>query len=191
MPRARATDASLTAAQLAKLLGITEQRIRQWADLGCPQVRKGRYTVAAVFKWRVEREAARVKERTNAGSPLQQKLRAEAELKELQLARERGELMPAEEHAEIVSRIAGGFAAVAAGQLTRFERRAVQATTPAAARVLMQEIHRALMEGAQGLADTLEAEADALELAAQSASHTTGTARAVPPTDAEDQWPAL
>jgi phage terminase Nu1 subunit (DNA packaging protein) len=165
----------VNATQLAQIHGVTRETIRQWTVAGCPRRQDGSYVVAETITWRIQRE---IEKERKARSPeddapklteMNRKLRAEADLKELQLERERGELIPTEEHEEIVSRIAGGFAAVAAGQLTRFERRIVQAATPADARVLTQDIHRALMEGAQGLADDLESEADGLEAVAAEA----------------------
>lgn len=164
----RSRDAGVSASALAQLNGVTRETVRQWTFAGCPRRDDGSYIVAEVISWRIARElekdrAARApKDGDEKISELNRKLRAEAELKELQLERERGLAVSAEDHESVIARIAGGFAAVASGQLSRFERRMVQATTPADARVITQEIHRALMEGAQGLADALEAEADAL-----------------------------
>jgi phage terminase Nu1 subunit (DNA packaging protein) len=146
---------------------VTRETIRQWTVAGCPRRQDGSYIAAETITWRIQREIEKDKKtRAPQGdepklTEMNRKLRAEAELKELQLAQMQGTMIPAEQHEEIVSRIAGGFAAVASGQLTRFERKIVQTTTPAEARVLTTEIHRALMEGAQGLADELDAEADA------------------------------
>lgn len=149
--------------------GVSRETIRQWTVANMPRRDDGTYIVAETITWRIQRELAKDRE-TRAPkdgdekmSELNRKLRAEAELKELQLERERGLAVLADDHEAVVARIAGGFAAVASGQLSRFERRMVQAKTPAEARVLTQEIHRALMEGAQGLADDLESEAVALE----------------------------
>ena len=144
---------------------MTRETIRQWTADGCPRLDNGTYIVAETITWRIRRETARKKPEGESGdrpkSEMNRKLAVEADLKELQLEQLRGNLVTRELHEEAVGRIAGGFAAVAAGQLARFERRIVQATTPAAARLVTQEIHRALMEGAQSLADELDAEAAA------------------------------
>lgn len=141
--------------------------MRQWTIAGCPRLSDGTYIAAETITWRIQRELQLARPAKAEGekpvTEMNRKLAAEADLKELQLAQLRGELVTVEAHTEVVARIAGGFAAVASGQLARFERRIVQATTPAAARVVTQEIHRALMEGAQDLADDLD---DAAEEAA-------------------------
>lgn len=150
--------------QLAKLHGVSRNTIYEWlaAEPRLPQRDDGSFIVAETIAWRVQRELNKDR-KTRAQqndepklSEMNRKLRAEADLKELQLERERGSLIPFEMFEEKIGKVIGGFAAVAAGQLTRFERKAVQADTPAAARVLMQEIHRALMEGAQEFAGEVD-----------------------------------
>lgn len=156
--------ATYSRSAIAQLLGVTPQRVTQWIQAGCPTTGDGKkLDLVTVVEWRIARAETQARSATRAESPLQRKLDAEAKLKELQLEREQALSVSAEDHEEVVARIAGGFAAVAAGQLQRFERRMVQARTPADARVITQDIHRALMEGAQELAESLDSDADELE----------------------------
>lgn len=168
----RAREAGVSATALATLHGVTRETVRQWTVDGCPRRDDGRYMPDETITWRIRREVAKVRKDDGSGarakpaSEMHRKIAAEADLKELQVEQLRATLVPAELHAEIVGRIAGGFAAVAAGQLTRFEKKIVQATRAAQARVITQDIHRALMEGAQALASELEDAARAADEAA-------------------------
>lgn len=140
--------------------------MRKWGLAGCPRKDDGTFVVAEVVTWLrardVEQALAKVKSADAPKTELNRKLAVEADLKELQLARERRESVTADDYDEAIARIAGGFAAVAKGQLARFERDIVRTTTAPDARKLTDRIHAALMEGAQGLADELEAEAQAM-----------------------------
>jgi hypothetical protein len=144
-------------------LGVSAESVRKWHLGGCPRKDDGTFVVAEVVTWLrardVEAERTKAKSTDAPKTELNRKLSVEADLKELQLAQLRGELVTIEVHDEQIGRIVGGFAAVAKGQLTRFERDIVRSTTAADARKLTDRIHAALMEGAQGLADDLDAEA--------------------------------
>lgn len=165
VPR-RARVETFPPGKLAQLLGVSGESVRKWAQAGCPRLDSGEFVVAEVVTWLrqrdVEAERAKAKGDDKPKTELNRKLAAEAELKELQLERERRESVAIADFDEALGRVVGGFASVAKGQLTRFEREIVRATTPADARVLTDRIHTALMEGAQGLADELDTEADAL-----------------------------
>ncbi len=148
-------------------MGVSREAVRLWTVANPPVPRRddGTFIVAEVVTWRIQRavEAERDKRSGDAKpagqSEMNRKLAAEADIKEMQLAQLRGELVPAADHQLIIERVAGGFAAVASGRLARFERDIVQAITPGAARRVTQAIHVALMEGAQDLAQELEDEA--------------------------------
>lgn len=159
--------------ELARLLGVARETVRQWTAAGCPRLDSGEYVLAEVVAWRVrqavEKERAGRKADAAPKTEMNRKLAVEADLKELQLAQMRGALVPAALHDEQMQRVVGGLAAVAKGQLTRFEREIVRATTAPEARKVTERIHEALMRGAQGLADELEAEAAALEAADEAA----------------------
>lgn len=159
----RAGDSGMTQAELARALGRTPETIRNWTIAGCPRRDDGNYMLAEVVTWYGKREFDRGRADAKPKkelSEMNRKLSVEADLKELQLERERGESLPAEEYHASVRRIVGGFAAVAKGRLSRFEREAVKVGTPADARRLMDRISHALLEGAHDVAATLEAEAD-------------------------------
>lgn len=167
-PRAprRATDAGFNQASLARLIGVTVESIRLWTQQGCPRRDDGSYICAEVVAWLRQREREKIREelKTSGKAPteMNRKLAAEADLKELQLARERGETLTAEVFDERMGRVVGGFAAVAKGQLHRYERAIVRTTTAVEARKLTEQIHAALMEGAHNLADELDTEAATL-----------------------------
>lgn len=157
----RARETGLGQADLARLLGCTPETIRNWTLDGCPRRDDGTYIVAEVFTWvrKWDRDRAAKEKPPKQQKEFDRKLSFEADLKELQLKRELGEVLPAAEYHASIAKIAGGFAAVAKGRLSRFEREVVKTTTPAGARRLMDKMSAALMEGAQGLADELEEEA--------------------------------
>lgn len=155
--------------QLSALMGVSREAVRLWTMANPPVPRRddGTFVVAEVVTWRIqraveaEREKIRDDEKPKTQSEMNRKLSVEADLKELQLEQMRGTLVPIELHQEIIGKISGGFAAVAAGRLARYERAIVQAKSAADARRLTQQIHIALMEGAQDFADELDEEAAA------------------------------
>lgn len=161
---------SITLAEFAADWAVTIRAVTGWIQEGMPhrETKHGRRIVRAEANpWLLERakESARRPEDGEKVSELTRKTRAEADLKELELRERLGELIPMDLHLERVEGIIAGFAAVASGRLARFERDIVQAGTPGAARVLTQEIHRALLEGAQAYADQVEVEAGELATA--------------------------
>lgn len=160
---------TVSLSEFAEFQGFSQDWIRQLCDKhGMPhRMVRGNYRLvpAKASQWLRERHK---QEQRDAESPDEAKeragkLRAERELKELELAERKATLIMAVIHDTAVETLVGGFSAVAAGQLARFERDIVQATTPAAARLITQRIHAALMQGAQEYADVLETEAAALE----------------------------
>jgi predicted transcriptional regulator len=160
----RAGDSGMTQAELSRALGRTPETIRNWTIAGCPRRDDGNYMLAEVVTWYGKREFDRGRADAKPKKELTEmnrKLSVEADLKELQLERERRESLPAEEYHASIRRIVGGFAAVAKGRLSRFEREAVKTVTAPDARRLMDRIRDALLEGAQEVARTLEEEATA------------------------------
>jgi transposase len=142
--------------------------IRNWQKSGMPHRMisgEPRYVLADCMAWREDRvrEEAKADESPDEAKERARGLRAQADLRELELAERRGQLVAADVHDTAVETLVAGLAATAAGQLARFERDIVQATTPAEARLITQRIHAALMRGAQDYADVMEAEAAALE----------------------------
>ncbi|HTS88113.1 MAG TPA: hypothetical protein VMG41_06435 [Gemmatimonadales bacterium] len=152
-------------AQAAHWLGITRQSLGVWAQRpGAPVVmRNGKRLLRwpAFPRWR-ERELER-QVRAESRSP---RLAAAAERYEVARARKmeletealEGTLVPLADYEQELNKVVGTLAAVASGELMRFERDIVTCQTPAEARRITQEIHAALMRGANQAADELERE---------------------------------
>lgn len=165
----RASAPGQSATALASTLGVTREAIRLWTLDGCPRRDNGTYLVAEVVTWlrKRDRETASREHAPDEAKERARKLRAEADLKELELQERRGQLVTHALFQERLDGIVGGFAAVAAGQLARFERPIVAAQTVGDARRITEGIHRALMQGARDFGGQLEADAeDAAENAA-------------------------
>ena len=156
--------------ELATRLGLTTRQVHNLAEQGVvpKRVRNGKAdypwpeSLHKYIAWKIE--AAR-DESFDEAKERARKLRADADLRELELAERRGLLIPADKVQERYEEFLGGFSAVAAGRLQRHERDIVRVSTPGEARALTQTLHRALMEGAQEYASEVEAEADAIEQA--------------------------
>lgn len=154
------------------LYDVTPERVYQLIQEGLPHRKRARSTQivpAEAIRWLQERAVAKAAkpavpiEALRRSDEQARKIRAEADLKELELAERRGELVAVEAHTEVVETFLGGLAAVSSGQLSRFEREIIRVTTPAEARQLTRKIHAAMMEAARTHADKLEAEADTIE----------------------------
>jgi hypothetical protein len=153
---------TVSLADAARVFSCSQETVRRWRKAGMPCRMDGdrpRFVLAECIRWRLEvvEEAARaaLAPPSEAAERLG-KLRAERQLRELELDRQRGLVMPTAATEEALETFVAGFAAVAAGQLARFEREIIEAVTPAAARVITTRIHEALMQGAQGYAEELE-----------------------------------
>lgn len=163
----RKPRATVSLSAIAELLGVSTRQIQNYRAEGMPVRQtsgKISYVPRECIRWRIERERDSALAATAPLEPLERarKLRAEADLKELELKERRRALVPVEEFQARIDALVGGLVAVASGRLQRFEREIVAATTPAAARKITERIHDALFEGARAFADELEAEADAL-----------------------------
>jgi hypothetical protein len=140
---------------------------RHWASEGMPtRTADGERRVVPHegIAWLLEREFARGRSSVSTPDEAAQRardVRLRADLRELELGQRRGQLVAISVYQECLERFVGGFMAVASGQLQRFEREIVSASTPADARKITMALHRALTEGAQSYADRIEAEAEA------------------------------
>lgn len=155
-------------AEFAEDQGVSSQRVYQWIQAGMPHRKRKtgtRIVSAEANKWLREfaRNEGRQETGLDEGKERARKVRAEADLKELEVAERRRQMIPASELEEFCESFVGGFAAVAAGRLQRFEREIVKASTAGEARRITQQIHTALMEGAQAYAQQLDAEAEEIE----------------------------
>lgn len=163
-------DVSVT--EFADLCGVTSQRVYQYVQEGMPHRRRKngktehtRIVPREGIRWLIDRAGEVAKAKAPASDDRARILRADAELRELEVAERRRELVPAVEVVQFSESFVGGLAAVAAGQLQRFERKMIKVSTPGEARRLTSEIHAALMAGAGDYANTLDAEAAAIEKA--------------------------
>lgn len=166
----RVEDVSVEA--FSELMGLTSQRVYQLIQSGLPHRKRAsstRIVPREAIKWLRERDRVEaVAERAlDEAKERARKIRAEADMKELQLAELRGVLVPSSEATTFLEGFVGGFSSVAAGQLGRFERDMVKVSTAGEARSLRMKIHRALMEGAQRFAEELSSKAVELEAAEQ------------------------
>lgn len=158
---------TVSLARWAKSWGITPRRAQQFIQDGMPH--RMRETVTEVVEreanaWRLERAIAEATKGSDEKHQQLRRVRAEADLKESEVRERLGELVPRDEWEKFQESMIGGFAAVAMGQLQRFEREMVRTTSAGEARLLTQKMQAALMEGAQSFADRLEAEALTIEL---------------------------
>lgn len=169
---------TVSVAEFADWHGLTSERIYQLIQQGMPhrkQSGKTRIVPKDANRWFRERAREDARRESQGDKPNEdderaRKLAAEATLKELELAERRGQLIPLVDYQERLDQFVGGLAAVAAGQLQRYERDIVRTTTAPDARRLTQQIHAALMRGAQEYAERVDAEATALEAEAESAA---------------------
>ncbi|HKV74573.1 MAG TPA: hypothetical protein VJN95_08640 [Gemmatimonadales bacterium] len=152
---------TLSQEEFAAAVGRTSRTVMTWRQKGMP-VRmisgRPRYVLRDCLTWWEEsiREEERDKSKGTSNNPEIRKTAAEADLKELDLAVKRRELVPLEEYQAALDKVIGGFAAVASGRLQQFEREIVAAQTPGDARRITQAIYHALMEGANEFADHTE-----------------------------------
>lgn len=155
--------------------GVTVRTVTNWIAEGMPHrtVRGERRVVRREANvWRIEREQTRAANRAAGGRldkdvEMAKRIRVDRQIRELELRKRLGSLIPADQFETRIDRIVGGFASVAMGQLQPFERE--MGLEPGGARALVLRMQEALMQGAQQLADTLDAEADALLRAAAEA----------------------
>jgi len=164
----------ISLAEFAKERGVTSRTVQNWCARGMPHrdIRNERYVVRReAYTWLLEREFERGRrEARRPSDDAETRLKAaQADLKEMELAQARGEVIPVSVYQEHLDTFLGRFAAVASGQLARYERDIVAATIPAEARRITQAIHHALMSGAQGYAAELEQAAAAAEIEAEGA----------------------
>lgn len=95
----------VTDAELAALVGVSARRIRQLAESGTlERAERGRYQLGPAVR-------ALLEQASGSGSELQRerirKLRADADLAELELAKQRGEVAPIEEAEAVWGRFCG------------------------------------------------------------------------------------
>jgi len=153
--------------------GVTLRAVQKWIAEGMPHRNGGgerRVVRRDANRWLREREREQAKSEVAPDEAMERalKIRTEREIKQLELDRLRGILTERAVHEERITKVVGGLFAVAAGQLQPFERDIVAASTPADARKVTEAIYEALCWGAQGYAEQLDLEAQAMEEVDQS-----------------------
>jgi phage terminase Nu1 subunit (DNA packaging protein) len=102
-----AAELTISEAELAKLLGVTRPAVTQWRQDGCPFRKQGgryEYVVSEVVDWRLARakQTQRDELAPDEAREKARKARIDADLKEIELATARGEVVPiAEFRAEL------------------------------------------------------------------------------------------
>lgn len=170
MPRKAAKTVHLQ--EFADDHGVTVRTVTNWIAEGMPyrNVRGERRVVRAEANaWRIDRERTRAENRAAGGRldkdiEMAKRIRVDRMIREIELRKRQGTMLPIEEFDRRIERVVGGFTAVCMGQLQPFERE--MGLEPGLARALTMRIQEALMQGAQQLADQLDAEADELLRAA-------------------------
>lgn len=155
--------------------GVTVRTVTNWIADGMPHRtwRGERRVVRSEGNaWRLDKERERAANKAAGGRldkdvEMAKRIRVDRMIRELELKKRLGSLIPVEQFDVRIDRIIGGFAAVAMGQLQPFERE--MGLEPPVARALTLRIQEALMQGAQELADQLDAEADEILRAAADA----------------------
>lgn len=162
--------------------GVTVRTVTNWIAEGMPyRTHRGERRVvrSEANAWRIDRERERATNKAAGGRldkdiEMAKRIRVDRQIREIELRKRLGTMLPAEAFDQRIDRIVGGFAAVCMGQLQPFERQ--MGLEPGAARALTLRIQEALMQGAQQLADVLDAEADELLRAAAEAEQDDDTA---------------
>ena len=85
----------MSGAGVARLFGVSWQAVRKWLDYGCPRNGDGTFSLPAVIQWRLDR-AEGAESRSSEHCPHTIRWRAaRADLKEIDLAERRGQLVSA------------------------------------------------------------------------------------------------
>lgn len=164
MAAPKAKTVSLT--EIAGIFGVTTEAIRLWRKEGMPTRRdSGRlsFVIAECVRWRRQRDQEAAKDDDASDTTKADKraiLRSERQLRELEVRQKLGEMVERATFEEEIERFAGGLVAAVTGRLQQFERDIVQASTPAAARVLTERMQDELIGGMRAYADALDASAD-------------------------------
>lgn len=157
-PRAK----TVPLAGIAALFGVSTETIRLWRKAGMPsRVQSGApaFVPTECIKWRREKDREdRVVADDNGKEDRLRILRADAELRELELQERSGLLVPRADYEAELDRFVGGLVAAVSGRLQQFERDIVQATTAQLARALTEKIQDEVLRATREYADQIEAE---------------------------------
>jgi phage terminase Nu1 subunit (DNA packaging protein) len=99
-------DVRVGTGYLMGLFSVSRQTISNWIDQGLPKVSRGKFSLRVSVAWVMERDRKRVDERLAAMGYEEQDARlksAQAGLRELELARQREQVMLVDEHRRLMS----------------------------------------------------------------------------------------
>lgn len=153
--------------ELADLIGCAKTSIDSWVAEGAPVVRKegrkgieSQYNSRDFIKWLIDREKTKAAARANTADLDQlraEKIRAETRLKELQLAREAGEVLPLRQFEQTLATVLSSIRAVMLSLPQRAAMRLVGETDSARiSAALKEEVNAALSAGADAYTAAVE-----------------------------------
>jgi phage terminase Nu1 subunit (DNA packaging protein) len=96
----------LTTRNVMELFGTSRQSITNWVDQGMPRINKDRFDARAIVQWRTRYELERSQTRLAGLKVEEQSARlksAQAGLREMELARERENIILVDEHMRLMS----------------------------------------------------------------------------------------
>lgn len=145
---------------LARVLGVDERSIANYANEGMPKIRRGKFNLGAAVQWYINREV----ERARGGKGLndldmarQRHELAKARLAEIELARAEGAVIPIEVHrqrlTERLETVAGNVKGI-----HRFQPDIKAATTDESADALCDRMADAILAELHGLKDDIDDE---------------------------------
>jgi len=133
---------TVTVTELTELLAVNDETVRLWRQKGCPhQVERNRprFVVAKVVGWLREQER-RAAEPTSLAESEERKAKADAQLAELKLERERGLVVPVDEAASIVEAMLGQLRSTLLTVPQRVAPRLVGLTSLGQATVVLEQV---------------------------------------------------
>lgn len=166
-------DVSVT--EFAELIGRTSQRVYQLLQKSMPSRKRSgttRIVPKEAIRWLIEYETWEFQQQRKTTSDVPDegeeralKMRAERQLKELELLHASKQVVAIADFNEFTERVLGTFTAVVSGRLQRFERDMVAVKDTVDARKLISRMQAGLMEGARSYGDQIDDEAREIERA--------------------------
>ena len=132
-------DTLLTTKQVASLFAISDRLVRIWVNQGMPQHARNKYRLSAIVQWRCEK-LRRATDQTGTLAEEKHKLvKAQRDLKELEAAKQRSELLDAELVAQTITEMAGAFATQLDGLPARLAAKLAQIDDPSIAQSVLRD----------------------------------------------------
>lgn len=132
---------------IAAVLGLTTRRVRVLVQLGMPQVKRGRYDLAACVQWYVDYRVKAASHASRMDNARLRKLKAEAKKKEIEIRIMEEKLIPVDEVVKTWSNITAAMRAKLLAIPTKAAPMILSITTQAEAQELLKSyIYEALDE---------------------------------------------